>query len=249
MSGVKLVRGYSESKKTREKEDISVSSETPSIPGLDERQQKLLKRRSAPPTTRDSFDDVGYEEVIKKESEQREANLQRQLSSMMEGEGQNEEETEEKIRKRDEQEIQDDYNARAGEAQNREIEHLVLVTHGIGQRLGLRYVVRHMELSWPSKANLLNRVESVNFVHDVNILRKTIKSVYSNSADLKALNSELGPGPGNCRVQVLPVCWRHLIEFPRQRQKKGESDLGELTGEEDECKTPFKTASCQRATD
>lgn len=215
MSGVKLVRGYSESKKTREKEDISVSSETPSIPGLDERQQKLLKRRSAPPTTRDSFDDVGYEEVIKKESEQREANLQRQLSSLMEGEGQNEEETEEKIRKRDEQEIQDDYNARAGEAQNREIEHLVLVTHGIGQRLGLR-------------------VESVNFVHDVNILRKTIKSVYSNSADLKALNSELGPGPGNCRVQVLPVCWRHLIEFPRQRQKKGESDLGELTGEEDE---------------
>ena len=78
-------------------------------------------------------------------------------------------------------------------------------------------------------------MESVNFVHDVNILRKTIKSVYSNSADLKALNSELSPGPGNCRVQVLPVCWRHLIEFPRQRQRRGEHDLGETTGGEDEC--------------
>lgn len=78
-------------------------------------------------------------------------------------------------------------------------------------------------------------MESVNFVHDVNVLRKTIKSVYNHSADLKALNSELGAGPGNCRVQVLPVCWRHLIEFPRQRQKKGEHDLGDATGAEDEC--------------
>lgn len=81
-----------------------------------------------------------------------------------------------------------------------------------------------------------NSMESINFVHDVNILRKTTKSVYSNSADLKALNSELGAGPGNCRVQVLPVCWRHLIEFPRQRQRKGEHDLGDATDEEDECK-------------
>lgn len=79
-------------------------------------------------------------------------------------------------------------------------------------------------------------MESVNFVHDVNVLRKTIKSVYLNSADLKALNSELGAGPGNCRVQVLPVCWRHLIEFPRRRQRKGEHDLGDIADEDDECK-------------
>lgn len=78
-------------------------------------------------------------------------------------------------------------------------------------------------------------MESLNFVHDVNILRKTTKSVYSNSADLKALNSELGAGPGNCRVQVLPVCWRHLIEFPRQQQKKAEHDLGDATDEDDSC--------------
>ncbi|KAG6012627.1 hypothetical protein E4U43_007711 [Claviceps pusilla] len=216
MSGVKLIRGYSEPTKAKEKEETRTTFGKPDIPGLDERQQRILKRRSAPPpTTRESFDDLDYEQIMKKETEQSEAKLQRQLSSLMEGDGRSVERTEEEIRRRDEKEIQDDYNTRAGEAQNREIEHLVLVTHGIGQRLGLR-------------------MESVNFVHDVNILRKTIKSVYLNSADLKALNSELGAGPGNCRVQVLPVCWRHLIEFPRRRQKKGEHDLGDVADEDDD---------------
>ena len=42
------------------------------------------------------------------------------------------------IRKREEQEIQDDYTGQDGEKQGREIEHLVLVTHGIGQLLGLK---------------------------------------------------------------------------------------------------------------
>lgn len=79
-------------------------------------------------------------------------------------------------------------------------------------------------------------MDSINFVHDVNVLRKTLKSVYTNSADLKALNSELGAGPGNCKVQVLPVCWRHLLDFPRQREKRGESDIGDIGAEEDECK-------------
>ncbi|POR38760.1 Putative phospholipase C20G8.02, mitochondrial [Tolypocladium paradoxum] len=218
MSGVKLIRGYTEPNKAKEKEKddkVQVPS-TQGLPGLDERQQKILKRRSAPPTTRDSTDDVTYtSEAASNEAESRHATLQQQLSSLLESEGKNTAEAEEEIRKRDEQEIQDDYNAQVGETQGREIEHLVLVTHGIGQRLGLR-------------------MESVNFVHDVNILRKTIKSVYTNSANLKALNSELGAGPGNCRVQVLPVCWRHLIEFPRQRQKKGEHDLGDIDGEEDD---------------
>ncbi len=80
-------------------------------------------------------------------------------------------------------------------------------------------------------------MESINFVHDVNTLRKTMKDVYSASADLRALNSEAGESsPGNCRVQVLPVVWRHLLDFPKRRQKKGEFDLGETADEEDECK-------------
>jgi hypothetical protein len=44
----------------------------------------------------------------------------------------------EAVRKRDEKEIQNDYNDWEGENQDREIEHLILVTHGIGQRLGMR---------------------------------------------------------------------------------------------------------------
>lgn len=139
MSGVKLIRGYSEPKKANEKEDTKTGLESPDIPGLDERQQKLLKRRSAPPTTRESFDDLAYKQSIEKEAEKPDAKLQRQLSSLIDGDG-NVEKTEEQIRRRDEKEIRDDYNTRAGEAQNREIEHLILVTHGIGQRLGLRYV-------------------------------------------------------------------------------------------------------------
>lgn len=81
----------------------------------------------------------------------------------------------------------------------------------------------------------ISSTESVNFVHDVNILRKTLKSVYSASADLKALNSDLGTEPGNCRVQVLPVCWRHLLNFPRQREGRTEHDLGDVDEHEDKC--------------
>jgi hypothetical protein len=80
------------------------------------------------------------------------------------------------------------------------------------------------------------RTESVNFIHDVNVLRQTLKSVYSGSADLQALNSEIDKLPKNCRVQVLPVCWRHLLDFPRKgvRQNRKEHDLGEAFGEEEE---------------
>ncbi|PHH58638.1 hypothetical protein CDD82_2808 [Ophiocordyceps australis] len=213
MSGVKLVRGYVEPTKAKEKEkekDTGASDESQDVLGLDQRQQRILKRRSAPPTT----GEANETETVQVETQQ--SSLERQLSSLLSREGANPAEAEEEIRRREEQEIQDDYNAQAGEAQGREIEHLVLVTHGIGQRLGVR-------------------MESINFVHDVNVLRKTLKGVYTNSADLKSLNTELGAGPGNCRVQVLPVCWRHLIDFPRRRQKKGEHDLGEVAEDEDEC--------------
>jgi hypothetical protein len=80
-------------------------------------------------------------------------------------------------------------------------------------------------------------MESINFVHDVNMLRKTLKGVYTHSDDLRALNGESGEGVGNCRVQVLPVCWRHLLDFPKRREKKGEHDLATAFHEEDECKS------------
>lgn len=221
LSGVKLVRGYTEPKKAgKDEKRPSTPTGTKSL-GVeqDEKLQKALKRRSAPASVRsDSIEIEPKEEVEEGEAEVKyesaHARLTRQLSNLIDGGGKDSES--EAIRKREEKEIQDDYNARHGETQNREIEHLVLVTHGIGQRLSLK-------------------MDSVNFVHDVNMMRKTLKTVYSASEDLRALNGERGDnGPGNCRVQVLPVIWRHLLDFPKRKQKKGEHDLGDQFAEEED---------------
>ena len=133
MSGVKLIRGYTELSKAKEK--VDKPADAAAVLGSEERQQRMLKRRSAPPTTRDSVDSTN--DGAAAEAESRQQTLKRQLSSFIEGD-ETPAEAEERIRKRDEQEIRDDYNALDGEVQGREIEHLILVTHGIGQRLGLR---------------------------------------------------------------------------------------------------------------
>ncbi|KKF95992.1 putative phospholipase C20G8.02 mitochondrial [Ceratocystis platani] len=82
----------------------------------------------------------------------------------------------EELRKRQESEIRNDYNDEH-DSQGREIEHLVLVTHGIGQMLSLR-------------------MESINFIHDVNLLRKTINrehlSLDFDVSDLYCLGSPIG---------------------------------------------------------
>ncbi|KAK9487695.1 DDHD domain-containing protein [Lipomyces starkeyi] len=116
-----------------------------------------------------------------------------------------------------EQQMEKDYNPNEDEDQNREIEHLVLCIHGIGQKLG-------------------QRLESVNFVGDVNTFRKSLKSVYSASPDLQALNGETGNDVKklNSRIQVLPVCWRHSIQFGLQQEQdddpakpRREQDIGD----------------------
>ncbi|KAK3669617.1 hypothetical protein LTR78_010492 [Recurvomyces mirabilis] len=158
------------------------------------------------------------------QSETRRQTLQRHMSSLLESPAQDDPELQdEEVRRRDEREIEDDYREAEGEEQGREIEHLILVTHGIGQRLGLR-------------------LESVNFVHDVNTLRKTLKAVYAESPDLRALNAELGDTEHvNSRVQVLPICWRHLLDFPkhslkqnRKRSSNKEQDLADTDDVDDE---------------
>lgn len=130
LGGVKLVRGYTDGGKSKE----SGADKTPSTPTsaaikgssvppalqLDERQQRLLKRRSAPPgTSRTTMDP----------EDQARAAMSSLGDEDMEAEA---------VRRRDEKEIQNDYNDRDGENQEREIDHLILVTHGIGQRLGMR---------------------------------------------------------------------------------------------------------------
>jgi hypothetical protein len=214
LGGVKIVRGYTEPGKAKEppagdkpaQPPHTAALRPPNLPSmlqLDERQQKLLKRRSAPPTTA-QVERSEKPETPEAKPEPPLPSLPSELDPEMEDEA---------ARKQDEKEIQNDYKGREGEDQGREIEHLILVTHGIGEKIG-----------------------RMNFVHNVNVLRKTLKGVYSGSADLHALNSEIDKLPKNCRVQVLPVCWRHLLDFPKKgaRQNRKEHDLGEAYGDEDE---------------
>ncbi|CAB4256311.1 similar to Saccharomyces cerevisiae YOR022C Protein with similarity to bovine phospholipase A1 [Maudiozyma barnettii] len=78
----------------------------------------------------------------------------------------------------------------------RKIRDLVLCVHGIGQTLGKKY-------------------EYVNFAHTVNLLRSNIKTLYSESDQLKELNREKGNSDWetNPGIQVLPITWRHSIKF------------------------------------
>lgn len=149
-------------------------------------------------------------------SQTRRRNLERQVSNLMtSSKPEYELKQEEEMRKLEEKEMRDDYKNRDKGEQGREIEHLLLVTHGIGQRLGMR-------------------MESINFIHDVNTMRKTFKSVYANSPDLQALNSEVDKDTKNSRVQVIPIVWRHLLDFPQQSLKhnRKEHDLGDLDHED-----------------
>ena len=221
LGGVKVVRGFSEPSQTK---DSKVEAE-----GLaeqrssDERGRSLpnIKRRSGQPSKdRKMSIDVTKAPEGEVESEVKRAALERRMATIVGSPGPEDPEVqEEEVRKRDENEIQEDYRDADSEEQSREIEHLILVTHGIGQRLGLK-------------------LESVNFIHDVNVLRKTLKSVYENSPDLQALNLEVDKLPKNCRIQVLPVVWRHLLDFPKQslKQNRKEQDLtdADIYADEDE---------------
>lgn len=93
--------------------------------------------------------------------------------------------------------LETDYDQDAsGTSSNREIDHLVLCIHGIGQILGSRY-------------------ESVNFTHSVNVLRSTMKSVYQAEEQYQKLaypdSDEVSTE--NNRIQVLPISWRHKVDF------------------------------------
>lgn len=140
MSGVKLIRGYSEPAKSKDKDGQPLDPAAQDASAADERDEKTRKRKSAPPPSSHHSDDAkNRRRSASSHAGSGPTKLERELSSLIESEAKSEAETEEQIRQRDEQEIRDDYNAQAGEAQGREIEQLVLVTHGIGQRLGLRY--------------------------------------------------------------------------------------------------------------
>ena len=224
LGGTKVARGFvdPESRKEQKSDGIGVPE-----PGEFEDRGRLIsnpKRRSAPSSIeRPTSINVQKSRGIEGESPESERSaIERRMATIV-GSPMPEDTAaqEEEARKREEAEIQEDYRESDGDEQGREIEHLVLVTHGIGQRLGLK-------------------MESLNFIHDVNVLRKTLKTVYENSPDLQALNSEVDKLPKNCRIQVLPVVWRHLLDFPRQSLKNrgNEQDLSDVDALGDEFEYP-----------
>ena len=216
LGGVKVVRGYAEAKSVK---DTKIDKDSrPSKSAPEAATGSGDKRPKSPKPDEDAKKDADAGSEAS-ETEPPLLQLERQMSSLISSpEPQDPAKEEEATRKRDEEEMQKDYKDTDGADQAREIEHLILVTHGIGQKLGLR-------------------LESINFIHDVNVLRKTLKYVYAKSPDLQALNNEIDSLPKNCRVQVLPVIWRHLLEFPRQsfKQNNKEQDLTEANtlGEDD----------------
>ncbi|KAF9989060.1 hypothetical protein BGZ75_007742 [Mortierella antarctica] len=105
------------------------------------------------------------------------------------------------------------------ENEERTIDHLVLVIHGVGQKLG-------------------DRMEAINFIHDVNVMRRTIKETAAtfvqpvpgnatpkdqatNEKDKESTTKRRGSTasknpyaiPSGSGVQVLPVEWRRQIVF------------------------------------
>lgn len=183
--GTKVVRGLVEPKRPKE---------TPESKAPERKTTGKVPSNVAPEASPAQAEGVGQLSVESATSEASNApedikirprsTLERQMSSLA-GEPQNPAELEEQARRQEEQEMEDLREVDV-EDRERDVDHLVLVTHGIGQRLGLR-------------------LESINFIHDVNVLRKTLKGVYKASPDLQALNAAFPDSSGNCRVQVLPV--------------------------------------------
>ena len=128
LGGVKVVRGYSEANKAKE---IKRDGDSPGARKLEGAADH--PKRSATPRA-DSDSEIFDGEQLKRsvsaaQQEPRLVTLERQLSSFSDDPAKQEEER----RQADEDEIKDDYKYADGQDQGREIEHLILVTHGIGQ--------------------------------------------------------------------------------------------------------------------
>ena len=127
LGGVKVVRGYSEANKVKESKKDSDNLGT-----------KKTGYETGSPGARSASPkvdiEVSDEEQLKRsasaaQQEPRLVTLERQLSSFSDDPAKQEEER----RQADEDEIKEDYKDADGQDQGREIEHLILVTHGIGQ--------------------------------------------------------------------------------------------------------------------
>ncbi|KAH3686641.1 hypothetical protein WICPIJ_002391 [Wickerhamomyces pijperi] len=101
----------------------------------------------------------------------------------------------------------------------RKINHLIFCIHGVGQQLGIKY-------------------QSFNFIHGINVFRKLLQTVYCKSPDIQSQrsnDSENDPSEEpdvstNTSIQVLPITWRHKIDFqPQTAVKEGMPSLQDIT--------------------
>eukprot|EP00842_Homolaphlyctis_polyrhiza_P000593 jgi/Hompol1/1534/HPOL_004769-RA len=91
------------------------------------------------------------------------------------------------------------------EDDGREINHLVLVIHGIGQKLS-------------------ERVDAFNFPHDCDILRRTIKEsakVFREKATHSNKAADASKVPIGGGIQILPIQWRQKIQFGVHNKEDG----------------------------
>lgn len=185
IAGTKVTRGFIEAKKQKENPDAKGSSDRkPQDPSSASGKSSTFPHKHEIESLQQSLSDDAAPDSEKVPERNPRSTLERQMSSLA-GEPLDAAELEEQARRQEEKEMEDSREIE-NEDRERTIDHLILVTHGIGQRLGLR-------------------LESINFIHDVNVLRKTMKSVYKASPDLQALNSAFPDHDQNCRIQVLPV--------------------------------------------
>ncbi|KAI9470102.1 MAG: DDHD domain-containing protein [Benjaminiella poitrasii] len=156
----------------------------------------------------------GYDQVLKKEENEKKKQEEKEatkesdaLNTDRKTEGQREVQQSRSIEEEEEekkmtQQAAEDYENEESEEEVRNIDQLVFVIHGIGQQMS-------------------ERLTGQNFVHDVNLLRKTIKTAWPSIASTNATKNG---------IQVLPVLWRKNILFGVEEEdvaeKKGESDIG-----------------------
>lgn len=148
LGGVKVLRGYSEADKAK---DIKKDGDSPSTNKTDAATDSS-KRRSAIPNVESEISD---DEQLKRaasaaQQEPRLVTLERQLSSLSGDPAKQEEEQ----RQADEDEIKEDYKDADSQDQGREIEHLILVTHGIGQVREFSYPLPVLSLTQCSSRGL-----------------------------------------------------------------------------------------------
>lgn len=127
LGGVKVVRGYSELNKAKE---TKKDSDSPGNKKAEAAVDSPSRSSATPKTDQKTFDDEQLQRSASAaEQEPRLITLERQLSSFSDDPARQEEER----RQADEDEMKEDYKDADGQDQGREIEHLILVTHGIGQ--------------------------------------------------------------------------------------------------------------------